>query len=104
MLSSYYIECTRRVPYTEKKGINQVTTWSEYEIRGILDTDSQTRDVRTGRAGQVDEAVLMSSSQLFKGEQLRYKGKLYEVVADGVDIMNRGHHYENKVTHITGVT
>lgn len=104
MLTNYFIQCTKLVPDVQKPGINQVTTWSEYSIMGILDTDSQVRDYKTGRHGQQTEAIFLSSSQLLKGERLVYLDKTYEVVADGLDIMNRGHHYENKVVNITGVT
>ena len=104
MIKNYYINCYRGIATTTKPGITQKVEWTYYMIKGILDTDSQTRDVRTGRHGEVTESVLISSSQLLKGERLKYKDKIYEVVADGVNIMNRGHHYETKVTHITGVT
>lgn len=104
MLENYYIDCYRGIASTSKPGITQKTEWTYYLIRGILDTDSQTRDVRTGRHGEVTEAVFISGTQLLKGQRLKYDNKLYEVAADGVDIMKRGHHYETKVTHITGVT
>ena len=104
MLDSFFKLCYRLVPDTSKPRTRQNTTWISHVIHGVLDIDSSNKTLDSGKMGQVIEGVLLSDKPLYAGERLEYLGKIYKVIGDADDPVSIGHHYETKVSLITGVT
>jgi hypothetical protein len=104
MLDNYFKVCYRLIPDTSKPRTRQVTDWIPNVIHGVLDIDSSNKTLDSGKTGQVIEGVLLSDKPLYAGERLEYQGKIYKVIGDSNDPVSIGHHYETKVSLITGVT